>query len=88
MNGRRGDTVFTRLFLEHPRSLGESYLQHQLYAFRFGLSLIAAGSACLVHGLVPALFPRAGSSTVTRLYDRMAVDRAGRRGEVFPSAKA
>ena len=69
--------VFTRLFLEHPRSMGESYLKHQRNAFRFGLSMGLAGLACLVHGLIPALFVRTGSNAVTRLQQRMVVDRAG-----------
>jgi hypothetical protein len=43
------------LVLDHPRSLGDSYWEHQLHATRYGTALIAAGIACLVHGIVPAL---------------------------------
>ena len=80
--------MFNRLFLEHPRSVGESYLQHQLNAFGFGFSLIAAGLACLVHGLVPGTFVRTGSGAVTRLYSRMVVNRARRGRALVPSAES
>jgi len=63
--------MFDRLFLEHPRSLGESYSQHLSTASHFGFHLVTAGVACLIHGLVPALFTRTGSATVKRLYGEM-----------------
>jgi Family of unknown function (DUF6356) len=70
--------VLNRLFLEHPRSIGESYFEHQRHALGFGLSLLLAALACFVHAIVPALFVRTGSSAVTRLHDRMVVHRAAR----------
>lgn len=70
-----GGSVFNRLFLDHPRSVGESYLEHQRRAFGFGVSLLAAALACLVHALVPGLFVRTGSEAITRLHDRMVVNR-------------
>jgi uncharacterized protein DUF6356 len=68
--------VFNRLFVDHPRSVGESYLEHQRHAFGFGISLVAAGLACLVHAVVPGLFVRTGSQAITRLHDRMVVNRS------------
>ena len=80
-----GGPVFTRLFLDHPRSVGESYLEHQRHAFGFGISLLGAALACLVHAVIPALFVRTGSETITRLHDRMVVNRTARdRGRVVP----
>jgi hypothetical protein len=60
-----------RLFTSHPHSVGESYLEHLGVATRFGGTMIAGGVACVIHGLVPALFTRTGSGTVKRLNDRM-----------------
>jgi Family of unknown function (DUF6356) len=59
------------LFLDHPRSLGETYWQHHRRALRFGVSMIAAGTACLVHALFPAVFVRTASTVVLRLHDEV-----------------
>ena len=63
------------LFTEHPRSLGESYLEHLRHALEFGSALIGAGIACGIHALVPALFARTASTTILRLHDRMTAMR-------------
>ena len=57
----------SRSFVEHPRSVGETYPEHFAIALGFGLRLIAAGLACLVHACVPAWFTRTGSTAVRRL---------------------
>jgi Family of unknown function (DUF6356) len=67
--------LLRQAFLEHPKSVGETYLVHQRQAFGFGLSMIAGGLACLVHGLVPSMFLHTGSETISRLHTRMAVRR-------------
>jgi hypothetical protein len=63
------------LFTEHPATVGETYSQHCGHALGFGWRMVLAGFACMVHALVPALFVRTGSETVTTLYDRMVVNR-------------
>jgi hypothetical protein len=56
-----------RSFVDHPRSVGETYGEHFAVALGFGLRLIAAGLACLLHACVPAWFTRSGSSAVRAL---------------------
>lgn len=80
--------MFTRLFLQHPHSVGESYLEHQRRALGFGFSLLAAALACFVHALVPGLFVRTGSNAITRLHDRMVVNRTARPGGRMVRAQA
>ena len=63
--------MIDRIFLAHPRSVGESYGEHMRTATGFGLRMIAGGAACLVHAIVPALFARTASEAVKRLYARM-----------------
>jgi len=63
--------MIDRLLLKHPREVGETYAEHWLVASRFGLLMVRAGLACMIHGVVPAWFTRTGSATVKRLYGEM-----------------
>ena len=58
-------------FTAHPHAVGESYSQHFRASWGVGLTLLAAGLACLVHGLCPALFKTTGSRTIFRLNARL-----------------
>lgn len=73
-----------RAFTEHPASVDETYTEHMGRAACFGFRMIGAGIACLVHGLLPFLFVRTGSSAITELNDRMVANR--RRGTAPPIA--
>ena len=63
------------MFTEHPESVGESYFQHMGMAFSFSLTMLLSAFACLIHGVFPFLFVKTGSSTITRLYERMVSRR-------------
>ena len=67
--------MFEALFLSHPRTVNESYFEHQRAAFRYGGKLILAGLACLAHGLVPALCVTSGSRRVAALNHEMGARR-------------
>lgn len=67
--------MLDRWFLDHPRSVNESYLEHQTHALKFSGSLIMAGLACFAHALVPGLFERTGSAMVKRLHQEMVTKR-------------
>jgi len=67
--------MFDALFLRHPRSVGESYVEHLIAAMGFAGRLSIAAAACLVHALVPALFQRTGSRIVADLHMTMVVNR-------------
>ena len=74
--------MWSRAFLDHPRSVGEGYWDHQHVAFGFAFSLMAAGVVCLIHGLVPCLFETTASRAVTRLHVRMVTHRRRARAVV------
>jgi hypothetical protein len=67
--------VFDRLFLAHPRAVGEGYFEHQRCALAFALRLIGGGLACAVHALVPAWCEFTGSKTVADLNAEMQARR-------------
>jgi hypothetical protein len=57
-----------RLFVDHPRALGLSWLAHGAGAIKIGFKLIGAGLAALVHGIVPGLFTDTAGRIVTETY--------------------
>ena len=64
---------WSKLFQEHPASVGETYTEHLAFAVRFGGTLLLAGLACLVHGLLPWVWKTRASDTVRLLYDRLII---------------
>ncbi len=64
-----------RPFTEHPASVGETYLQHLGSALGFAGWLALAAVVCLLHALLPWLFCQSGSKIITRLHDKMVVNR-------------
>ena len=67
------------LFTDHPRSVGETYVEHLGSAFSFGWRMCVAGIACLLHGLLPFLFVKTGSTTIRHLHDEMITHRSRQR---------
>lgn len=66
----------TRLFTQHPASVGETYLQHLRTALSFGFRMVVGGIACLVHSLLPFMFVRTASQCIEQLHDRMVMHRS------------
>jgi Family of unknown function (DUF6356) len=64
-----------RPFTEHPASVGETYSEHFAMATGFGLRMILGGFACLIHGFLPFLFVRTGSTQVSALHNVMVENR-------------
>lgn len=73
--------MLDRWFLAHPRSVDESYREHQRAAWRFSASLLKASAACFIHGLMPVLFESTASRSVADLHERMARQRRGSRAD-------
>ena len=71
--------LIQRLFREHPESVGESYLEHLFQASYFGVRMLVAGLACLVHAVLPCLFKTTGRSARSELHTKMLVKRATHR---------
>ena len=63
--------MFQRIFVNHPASVDETYLQHLWFALRFSLLLFGAAGAALIHALVPCLFEKTASRIITELHTRM-----------------
>jgi hypothetical protein len=54
-------------FFQHPRSVGETYLEHACNALRVSGALATGAVAALVHACVPGLFSDTASSIARRV---------------------
>lgn len=69
--------AFKRLFREHPREVGETYIQHMAASSRFGFRLLRLAGCAFVHAAVPGVHKTTVSSTICS----MARDLEGRAAE-------
>jgi len=76
--------MFNRLFVDHPHSVGESYVEHMRFAGRFGLRMIGGGIAALVHALVPGWCVTTASHTL-RALNRDVIEQRRARQETPPA---
>lgn len=59
--------MFNRLFVDHPKTVGETYVEHFGVAASFGAAMICGGLCALVHGVVPGWCITSASDTIRRL---------------------
>jgi len=64
-----------RLFTEHPASVGETYWGHLCRASWFSGKMLLGAGACFIHALLPFLFVRTGSQTISQLHTAMVTHR-------------
>ncbi len=64
-------------FTAHPRDVGESYLEHCVFACRYGAKMTLGGIAAFVHGLFPFLFQKTGSRITRELNE--VLEQSGAR---------
>ncbi|GEM_PF-677819 len=61
---------------DHLDSVNESYLQHLIFAFKFGGRCLKAGLMAILHGICPAFCKTAASDEVKDLYALLCACRA------------
>ena len=62
--------MLQKMFLDHPRSVDETYGQHFLFALKFSGILFVAAFAALLHALIPSACEKTASRIVERLYTK------------------
>ena len=75
------------LFRRHPTTVGETYWQHLRFAARTGGAMVAGGSACVIHGVLPFLFVTVGSRTIRRLAHRIERRQPVQSATTLPAAE-
>lgn len=77
-NRPHASAPLARLFLDHPRSVDESYFEHMRFAFGFAFWLGLAALAALVHALLPFACETTGSRIIRKLHARIENRSAAR----------
>jgi Family of unknown function (DUF6356) len=67
--------TLSKLFIAHPAAVGESYLKHMKFAFRFSGRLFRAGFAAFAHGFVPAVCETTASQAILSMNDEIRARR-------------
>jgi hypothetical protein len=67
--------MFKKLFIDHPKSVNETYVQHFFTAMSFSTKLFKAAIASFIHALVPGLCIKTGSKAITELHVKMVAFR-------------
>jgi len=67
--------AFARIFIDHPRSVDETYFEHMRFAGWFAVRLLMAGGAAIVHAVIPCLFESTASRMIAQMHERLASRR-------------
>lgn len=63
--------MFARLFRDHPREVGETYLEHFAAASAYGVRLLGAAACAFTHALVPGVCKTAASDCVCEMANEL-----------------
>ncbi len=63
--------ALNRLFLDHPKEVGETYLHHAVAAFRFGFRLSRLSACAFTHAVMPGLHKTTVSDEIKRMADEL-----------------
>ncbi|MFM9977737.1 MAG: DUF6356 family protein [Sphingomonadaceae bacterium] len=74
--------MIDRIFLAHPRTVGETYAEHFRVASGFGAAMIVGGTKAFIHAIFPNLYPTAGSDTVRKLHAILVEKRNAKRDAI------
>jgi hypothetical protein len=72
-------------FTAHPHDVGETYLQHGVFACRFGAKMTLGGIAAFVHGVLPFLFQTTGSRVTREL--NATLEQSAARARAYKERK-
>ncbi|WP_299073761.1 DUF6356 family protein [uncultured Paraglaciecola sp.] len=77
--------MFKTLFIDHPKSVNETYVEHFFVAMSFSIKLFKAAFASFIHAIVPGLCVKTGSKAITELHVKMVAFRVKKSGKSLSS---
>tara|TARA_B110000008_G_scaffold194893_1_gene193448 strand:- start:150 stop:350 length:201 start_codon:yes stop_codon:yes gene_type:complete len=61
----------SNIFSEHPKEVGETYLEHLIAACRYGLILFRLFIIAIIHAVFPFVFKKTVSDKILELADQL-----------------
>ena len=61
----------SNIFNKHPNEVGETYFQHLIVAWKYGLNLLSLFAIALIHGLLPFIFKKTVSKKIIKMGDEL-----------------
>ena len=58
-----------RVFTEHPKETGETYLEHLWFAAKMSMRFMYLSVVILLHGLFPFIYTRTASSHIIQMHE-------------------
>ena len=74
------------LFCDHPATINETYVEHFVFAMKFGGMAILAGLAALAHAIFPFLFKSSASRIIKNMADTLASSRRSSATQAMKSS--
>ena len=63
--------IFKYVFLQHPEEQNMTYLEHLKHACSYGIQALGCSIIFIVHGFIPCLFEKTGSSMIEHLNSQL-----------------
>lgn len=63
--------IWQRIFVDHPKSVDQTYIQHMCVAGWIFSRLLAASCAALIHAIIPCLFEKTAGRMIEEMYARI-----------------
>lgn len=63
--------IFKYVFLNHPEQQNMTYIEHLKHACSYGIQTLGCSIIFIVHGFIPCLFEKTGSTMLEHLNDRL-----------------
>jgi len=71
LNSLQSNYIFKRVFLQHPEEQKMTYFEHLQHACSYGIQTLGCSLAFIVHGFIPCLFEKTGSTMIQQLHGRL-----------------
>ena len=63
--------VLYSIFIKHPEEQNMTYFEHLKHAFSYGLEALYCSIIFIVHGFIPCLFEKTGSTMIQHLHSKL-----------------